>query len=167
MIRIITKRGDNGVQEEWTDYPDREVGEVPASLALRFDAELVALKLADLDLGVKRWTEAAFRARRFSARATTKIAELLGEESEVPAEERGEESEVPAEERGEAMVEWLAEQPDYLLVQQLGIWSAVNLGGGRMTLLDVLNLADRDVENIDDDPPYLDDDEPEGDEGKA
>ena len=156
MIRIITKRGDNGVQEEWTDYPDREVGEVPASLALRFDAELVALKLADLDLGVKRWTEAAFRARRFSARATTKIAELLGEESEVPAEERG-----------EAMVEWLAEQPDYLLVQQLGIWSAVNLGGGRMTLLDVLNLADRDVENIDDDPPYLDDDEPEGDEGKA
>ena len=79
MIRIITKRGDNGVQEEWTDYPDREIGEVPASLALRFDAELVALKLADLDLGVKRWTEAAFRARRFSARATTKIAELLGE----------------------------------------------------------------------------------------
>ena len=155
MIRIITKRGDNGVQEEWTDYPDREVGEVPASLALRFDAELVALKLADLDLGVKRWTEAAFRARRFSARATTKIAELLGEESEVPAEERG-----------EAMVEWLAEQPDYLLVQQLGIWSAVNLGGGRMTLLDVLNLADRDVENIDDDPPYLDDDEDEA-EGKA
>ena len=156
MIRIITARDDRDIPAEWTDYPDREVGEVPASLALRFDAELVALKLADLDLGVKRWTEAAFRARRFSARATTKIAELLGEESEVPAEERG-----------EAMVEWLAEQPDYLLVQQLGIWSAVNLGGGRMTLLDVLNLADRDVENIDDDPPYLDDDEPEGDGGKA
>ena len=156
MIRIITKRGDSGVQEEWTDYPDREVGEVPASLALRFDRELVALKLADLDLGVKRWTEAAFKARRFSARAAAKIAELLGDESEVPAEERG-----------EAMVEWLSEQPDYLLVQQVGIWAAVNLGGGRMTLLDVLNLADRDVENIDDDPPYLDDDEPEDDGGKA
>lgn len=156
MIRIITKRGDNGVQEEWTDYPDREVGEVPASLALRFDHELVALKLADLDLGVKRWTEAAFKARRFSARATEKIAELLGDESEVPAEERG-----------EAMVEWLSEQPDYLLVQQVGIWAAVNLGGGRMTLLDVLSIPDRDVENIDDDPPYLDDDEPEDDGGKA
>ncbi len=156
MIRIITKRGDNGVQEEWTDYPDREVGEVPASLALRFDRELVALKLADLDLGVKRWTEAAFKARRFSARATAKIAELLGDESEVPAEERG-----------EAMVEWLSEQPDYLLVQQVGIWAAVNLGGGRMTLLDVLSIPDRDVENIDDDPPYLDDDDPEDDGGKA
>ena len=156
MIRIITKRGDSGVQEEWTDYPDREVGEVPASLALRFDRELVALKLADLDLGVKRWTEAAFKARRFNARATEKIAELLGDESEVPAEERG-----------EAMVEWLSEQPDYLLVQQVGIWAAVNLGGGRMTLLDVLSIPDRDVENIDDDPPYLDDDDPEDDGGKA
>ena len=156
MIRIITKRGDNGVQEEWTDYPDREVGEVPASLALRFDRELVALKLADLDLGVKRWTEAAFKARRFNARATEKIAELLGDESEVPTEERG-----------EAMVEWLAEQPDYLLVQQVGIWAAVNLGGGRMTLLDVLSLAERDVEDIAEDPPYIEDDDEDEAEGKA
>ena len=156
MIRIITKRGDNGVQEEWTDYPDREVGEVPASLALRFDRELVALKLADLDLGVKRWTEAAFKARRFNARATAKIAELLGEESEVPEEERG-----------EAMVEWLAEQPDYLLVQQVGIWAAVNLGGGRMTLLDVLSIPDRDVEDIAEDPPYIEDDDEDEAEGKA
>lgn len=156
MIRIITKRGDNGVQEEWTDYPDREVGEVPASLALRFDRELVALKLADLDLGVKRWTEAAFKAHRFNARATEKIAELLGDESEVPAEERG-----------EAMVEWLAEQPDYLLVQQVGIWAAVNLGGGRMTLLDVLSIPDRDVEDIAEDPPYIEDGDEDEAEGKA
>jgi len=156
VIRIITKRGDNGVQEEWTDYPDREVGEVPASLALRFDRELVALKFADLDLGVKRWTEAAFKARRFNARATAKIAELLGEESEVPEEERG-----------EAMVEWLAEQPDYLLVQQVGIWAAVNLGGGRMTLLDVLSIPDRDVEDIAEDPPYIEGDDEDEAEGKA
>jgi len=156
VIRIITKRGDSGVQEEWTDYPDREVGEVPASLALRFDRELVALKFADLDLGVKRWTEAAFKARRFNARATAKIAELLGEESEVPEEERG-----------EAMVEWLAEQPDYLLVQQVGIWAAVNLGGGRMTLLDVLSIPDRDVEDIAEDPPYIEDDDEDEAEGKA
>lgn len=156
MIRIITKRGDSGVQEEWTDYPDREVGEVPASLALRFDRELVALKLADLDLGVKRWTEAAFKARRFNARAAEKIAELLGDESEVPTEERG-----------EAMVEWLAEQPDYLLVQQVGIWAAVNLGGGRMTLLDVLSIPDRDVEDIAEDPPYIEDDDEDEAEGKA
>ena len=156
MIRIITARDDRGIPAEWADYPDREIGEVPASLALRFDRELVALKLADLDLGVKRWTEAAFKARRFNARATEKIAELLGDESEVPEEERG-----------EAMVEWLAEQPDYLLVQQVGIWAAVNLGGGRMTLLDVLSIPDRDVEDIAEDPPYIEDDDEDEAEGKA
>ena len=157
MIRIITKRGDNGVQEEWTDYPDREIGEVPTTLALRFDAELYALKVADLSLGVKRWTEAAFKIRRFKSRAYQMMQELFGESSEVPADERG-----------EALEAWVADQPDYLLAQQVGIWSAVNLGGGRMTLLDVLSLAERYVEDVAEDPPFIeDDDEPEGDGGKA
>ena len=160
MIRIITKRGDNGVQEEWTDYPDREIGEVPTTLALRFDAELYALKVADLSLGVKRWTEAAFKIRRFKSRAYQMMQELFGESSEVPADERG-----------EALEAWVADQPDYLLAQQVGIWSAVNMGGGRMTLLDVLALADRDVEDIEEPPPFIDDDgqgdDEGGDEGKA
>ena len=160
MIRIITKRGDNGVQEEWTDYPDREIGEVPTTLALRFDAELYALKVADLSLGVKRWTEAAFKIRRFKSRAYQMMQELFGESSEVPADERG-----------EALEAWVADQPDYLLAQQVGIWSAVNMGGGRMTLMDVLALADRDVEDIEEPPPFIDDDgqgdDEGGDEGKA
>ena len=156
MIRIITKRGDNGVQEEWTDYPDREIGEVPTTLALRFDAELYALKVADLSLGVKRWTEAAFKIRRFKSRAYQMMQELFGESSEVPADERG-----------EALEAWVADQPDYLLAQQVGIWSAVNLGGGRMTLLDVLSLAERDVEDIAEDPPFIEDDDEYEAEGKA
>ena len=160
MIRIITARDELGIPAEWTDYPDREIGEVPTTLALRFDAELYALKVADLSLGVKRWTEAAFKIRRFKSRAYQMMQELFGESSEVPADERG-----------EALEAWVADQPDYLLAQQVGIWSAVNLGGGRMTLLDVLALADRDVEDIEEPPPFIDDDgqgdDEGGDEGKA
>lgn len=156
MIRIITARDELGIPAEWTDYPDREIGEVPASLALRFDAELYALKVADLSLGVKRWTEAAFKIRRFKSRAYQMMQELFGESSEVPADERG-----------EALEAWVADQPDYLLAQQVGIWSAVNLGGGRMTLLDVLSLAERDVEDIAEDPPFIEDDDEDEAEGKA
>ena len=160
MIRIITARDELGIPAEWTDYPDREIGEVPTTLALRFDAELYALKVADLSLGVKRWTEAAFKIRRFKSRAYQMMQELFGESSEVPADERG-----------EALEAWVADQPDYLLAQQVGIWSAVNMGGGRMTLLDVLALADRDVEDIEEPPPFIDDDgqgdDEGGDEGKA
>ena len=157
MIRIITARDDRDIPAEWTDYPDREIGEVPTTLALRFDAELYALKVADLSLGVKRWTEAAFKIRRFKSRAYQMMQELFGESSEVPADERG-----------EALEAWVADQPDYLLAQQVGIWSAVNMGGGRMTLLDVLSLAERDIEDVAEDPPFIeDDDEPEGDGGKA
>ena len=155
MIRIITARDDRDIPAEWTDYPDREVGEVPASLALRFDRELVALKLADLDLGVKRWTEAAFKARRFRARAFDEVQRIFGDDSEIPENERG-----------DAIEEWIADQPDYLLTQKVGVWAAVNLGGGRMTLLDVLELADRDVEDIEEPPPFIDDDQGD-DEGKA
>ena len=156
MIRIITARDELGIPAEWTDYPDREIGEVPTTLALRFDAELYALKVADLSLGVKRWTEAAFKIRRFKSRAYQMMQELFGESSEVPADERG-----------EALEAWVADQPDYLLAQQVGIWSAVNLGGGRMTLLDVLALADRDVEDIVEDPPFIEDDDEDEAEGKA
>lgn len=159
MIRITTARNKLGIPVEWTDYPDREVGEVPAVMALRFDAQLAALKIADLSLGVKRWTEAAFRARRFNAQATAKWIEIVGTEPKADDWE-------PSAEMAEAMELWVAEQPDYLLTQQLGIWTAINLGGGRMTLLDVLSLADRDVEDIAEPPPFLED-EPEGDEGKA
>lgn len=156
MIRIITARDELGIPAEWTDYPDREIGEVPTTLALRFDAELYALKVADLSLGVKRWTEAAFKIRRFKSRAYQMMQELFGESSEVPADERG-----------EALEAWVADQPDYLLAQQVGIWAAVNLGGGRMTLLDVLSIPDRDVEDIAEDPPYIEDDDEDEAEGKA
>jgi len=156
VIRIITARDERDIPTEWTDYPDREVGEVTGALALRFDAELAALKIAGLSLGVRRWTEAAFKIRRFKSRAYQMMQELFGESSEVPADERG-----------EALEAWVADQPDYLLAQQVGIWSAVNLGGGRMTLLDVLSLAERDVEDIAEDPPFIEDDDEDEAEGKA
>ena len=88
MIRIITARDEQGIPTDWSDYPDREVGEVPATLALRFDAELMGLKIAGLSLGVKRWTEAAFRVRRFHAQASAKLGELLGPDSDVPEAEK-------------------------------------------------------------------------------
>lgn len=156
MIRIITARDERDIPTEWTDYPDREVGEVTGALALRFDAELAALKIAGLSLGVRRWTEAAFKARRFRARAFDEVQRIFGDDSEI----------IPENERGDAIEEWIADQPDYLLTQKVGVWAAVNLGGGRMTLLDVLELADRDVEDIEEPPPFIDDDQGD-DEGKA
>ena len=156
MIRIITARDERDIPTEWTDYPDREVGEVTGALALRFDAELAALKIAGLSLWVRRWTEAAFKARRFRARAFDELQRIFGDDSEILESERG-----------DAIEEWVADQPDYLLTQKVGVWAAVNLGGGRMTLLDVLELADRDVEDIEEPPPFIDDDGQGDDEGKA
>ena len=161
MIRIITKRDARGIPEEFVDYPDREVGEVTGTLALRFDAELMALKVADLSFcGLKRWTEAYHRVMRFSEQAYNQMQKVVGPESTVPPEDRA-----------EAMEAWVHEHPDYFLSQRVGVWAAVNLGGGRMTLLDVLDLADRDIDEVPDEPEYIDEpdaDDPTGEvEGKA
>ena len=130
MIRVITARTPEGIPTEWADYPDREIGEVSAMLALRFDAELASLKVAGVSLGVKRWTEVAYRARKFNADALEWLAQQADSES-------------AADDRDAALEAWMVEHPDYWLAQQVGIWAAINLGGGRMTLADVLNLADR------------------------
>ena len=161
MIRIITKRDAVGIPEEFVDYPDREVGEVTGTMALRFDAELMALKVADLSFcGLKRWTEAYHRVTRFSGQAFDWLEKLVGPESTGPEDERA-----------EAMESWVHEHPDYFMAQRVGVWAAVNLGGGRMTLLEVLDLADRDIENVPDVPEFIDDpdaDDPTGEvAGKA
>lgn len=155
MIRIIRARDERGIPTEWDDYPDREIGEVTGRMALRFDSELMALKTEGLSLGVRRWTEAVARIRRFSAEAAEWMAHNFGDDSTIDEDLRV-----------VALEEWLSTNPDYWLAQQVGIWSAVNLAGGAMTLAGLLDLADRDVENIDDPPPYIPDED--GDvEGKA
>ena len=182
MIRIITKRNEADLPIEMEGpYESREVGEVPGTLALRFDAELAALKLAGMDLcGVKRWTAAVFRVRRFSARARDMVVQVTSpgwllthieaeqadwgrEHEHLPEDQRRAAFEEWANERREeAIEEWVATQPDYLLAQIVGYWAAINLGGGHRTLLDVLQIPDRDIEELTDVPEWPQEDDAEG-----
>lgn len=158
MIRIITKRSPLGAPEEWSDYPQRQADEVTPLLGLRFDRELVELDDLSLSLGVKRWTEAAWRIQTFHAATIEKLRELAVE-ADSPDADGVELARLMA---GEQFTEWLLAHPAYLLSKWVAVWAAVNLGGGRMTLREVLEIAERDVEDLDDELlDYLDTDAPE------
>ena len=171
MIRIITARDAMGIPTEWSDYPDREVGEVTGTLALRFDAELMALKVAGLSFcGLKRWTEAAHRARRFNDQAYKMMQALFALDADLSEFEDPEPDADPALKGARVMQAWVDGHPDYFLTVRVGVWSAVNMGGGRMTLLEVLDLAERDIEDIADMPEFIDEagaDEPTAEADEA
>lgn len=145
MIRLYTDPDDNGVPTNTVDYDEREAAEVPGTLALRFDSELMSLKVRGVDFcGLKRWTEAMFRVVRFNSQAYEEMQRILGPDSDVPPDERA-----------TAIEEWVHCHPDYFLTQRVGIWAAVNMGGGHMTLLDVLELSDSDYDDIPEMPPFI------------
>ena len=157
MIRIISKRNQIGAPEEWADYPERQADEVTPLLGLRFDRELVELVDLGFDLGVKRWTEAAWRVQTFRAETLEKLQELsvdldgLDDAGKLLAGVMA----------GDEFTGWLLRHPSYLLAKWLGVWAAVNLGGGRMSLREVLEIPERDVEDLADEPADFLTDEPE------
>lgn len=164
-IRIARHEEDGTIRFE--TYDTRQVDEVPGTLALRFDAELFTLKQHALDLGVKRWTEAVWRIRKFRAEAVDKLAELareLGIEEDLPADATPDQvaERVDAVDRFNlAYADWQSEHPSFFLAEKVALWAAVNLGGGRMTLLQVLELPPTDVSEEDDElPEFVPDGDP-------
>lgn len=137
MIRIVTGRDGAGTPTGWEDFPQVQADQVSPLLGLRFDRELVELAGLGVDLGVRRWTEAEWRIRRMSAAAEAEVRRLARE---------GEGAEFEG---------WLVAHPDYQLATQVGVWAAVNCGGGSMTLREVLELAPRDVLVLDEAPDFL------------
>lgn len=167
MTIHIRTTGDDG-QDVFNSYPNRHYSEATGILALRFDSELMQLKQHGITLGVKCWKEAVWKMGRFAGEAADKLAELgdIAEPLPDAATEDDVETRVAAM---QAYGEWQAEHPTYFLAEKVGVWLAVNLGGGRMTLFDVLLLPDSDIaEEMDDLPDFIDD-EPEEPaiEGKA
>lgn len=168
-IRITTKRSKLGAPEVWADYPERQADEVTPLLGMRFDRELVELDELGVSLGVRRWTEAAWRIQTFHAASIEKLKELAVEAEDPDADGVA----LARMIAGEAFTAWLLTHDDYSLAKWVGVWAAVNLGGGRMSLREVLELAERDVEDLDDSLlDYLPDDIEDADgaeepEGKA
>lgn len=151
MIRIITARDESLTPTAWDDYPQVQLDQVPALLGIRFERELVELAAAGIDLGVRRWREVTFRVSRFAAAA--EAAQRERRRNRRPETE---------------FEDWLAAHPDFLLTEQVGIWAAVNCGGGSLSLLQVLQLAPRDVVEAAELADFLPDEAPEAEAaGKA
>ena len=140
MIRIVTARDEVLTPTGWLDFPQVQTDQVSPLLGLRFDRELVELAGLGADLGVRRWTEAEWRIRGMSREA------------------EAEQERLALEGRAEEFEGWLVAHPDYQLATQVGVWAAVNCGGGSMTLREVLELAPRDVLVLYEAPDFL----PEG-----
>lgn len=154
MIRITTARDELGNPTEVEDFDEVRVDMIPTLLGLRFDKELAALVKDGISIGVNRWTEAAWKCRKFSVESFNKLLEIgraVAESDDGPsADER---ANADADELAAAESEdfdlWIVSHRYYTLTVQVGIWAAVNMSGRRtMTLREVYELAERDVETI-------------------
>lgn len=145
MLRIIHSRDDDGRPVKFAEYPSRIHDEATPLLAIRFDREVAELEQATAEtLGVRRWTEATYRMHVFASEMDAE-ASRLGFVRGKPSDDFG----------AREFSEWVSSHPTYALSQYLATWLAVNLGGGHMTLLEVLSLPERDVEEIEEPPAFV------------
>ena len=154
MIRIITKRHPvSGVPEEWADYPAKSIYDVPLRLGIRFDSELMALKLDGIDFyGVRRWSAAVAAVERFQAEAKDKMVEVLGLPAGIDVDLSAQE---PTREQAAEYAAWQADHPAFSMMQAVTVWAAVNLGGGRIALGEVLDLPPVDVIEFEEIPDFI------------
>ncbi len=180
MIRIASAWGADGVPAGWDEFSKVHIDQVPPLLGLRFDRELVELRNAGVEVGVRRWTEAVFWLKRFSAEAAQRIGEaskLVAAAAKRAEESSGDGSElVQAELLAEAerveldLSAWMAGHERFELARQVTIWAAANLAGRSMSLLEVLSLPPADVQESAEPAAFIEDDdadELELDAGKA
>jgi len=160
MYRIARHLDDGTVT--FTEYLTRHRSEANGLLALRFDSELMALKLQGITLGVKRWTEAVFKMDRFGAELLEKLEKVDRDLAEIPplpddpTDEQAEAYAKAAEAITTAYGEWQSAHPSLFLTQTVGVWLSINMAGERATLAEVLSIADEDIdEEMDDLPEYI------------
>ena len=153
MIRIVTGRNPDGIPTGWDEFEAVQIDEVTPLMGLRFDRELAELDALGVSLGVVRWTEAEFRIRRFSGEAIERLAAIQQRVAGAPEVSRAEVVRAQREE----FATWLARHPAFELSKRVAIWAAVNSAGRPMSLLEVLTLPPRDVEEIDDGPDFIED----------
>ena len=175
MIRIaIAWDDETGEPLEFAEFANVHADRITPLQGLRFDQDLAELAAHGFDLGVKRWTEAVFWLKRFSAEAATESefsARLVSqavaaiEVSDDPEAARAAAEQV-AEAEAERLEVWMVSHPRYELARQVAIWAAVN-GSRRMTLLEVLQLRPVDVEEYPEPEEYIDTDRDAGPAGKA
>ena len=177
MIWIAKAWDADGVPTGWDEYAKVHIDQVSPLLGMRFDQDLAELHNEGLSLGVRRWTEAVFWLKRFSAEAAERIraaSRLIAEASGRAASAAGDDAElVQAELLAEAeraefdLSVWMAGHERFELARLVSIWAAVNLAGRRMSLLEVLSLRPADVHEQAEPDEYIDEDELEPDAGKA
>jgi len=168
MIRIVTARNEAGFPTDWEEFEEVQADTVPMILTLRFDRELAAMVKEGLFIGVNRWSEAAWKCQKFSADSFNKLTDMEREAREA-AERDGEEPEKDYDylQEVEDFSEWIVAHPYFVLTKQVGIWAAVNMSGKLMTLREVYELADRDVDSTGFEAPFVDDDDVEDGDTEA
>ena len=154
MIRIVTGRNPDGIPTGWDEFEAVQIDEVTPLMGLRFDRELAELDALGVSLGVVRWTEAEFRIRRFSGEAIERLAAIQQRVAGAPDDAA---KLAVAKAEREEFATWLARHPAFELSKRVAIWAAVNSSGRPMSLLEVLSLPPRDVEEVDDGPDFIED----------
>ena len=169
MIRIVTARNEAGFPTDWEEFEEVQADTVPMILTLRFDRELAAMVKEGLFIGVNRWSEAAWKVQKFQVDSVNKLADMGREAAESDSGPSADElAEVEDPQESEDFVEWVVSHPYYTLTKQVGIWAAVNMSGKRqMTLREVYELAERDVDSTGFDEPFIDEDEIDDGEDEA
>ena len=168
MIRIVTARNEQGWPTESEEFEEVQADTVPMLLALRFDKELAALVKDGIFIGVNRWSEAAWKVQKFQVDSMNKLADLVQEAREKAEREGMEPTEDDDPQESEDFTLWVVSHPYYVLTMQVGIWAAVNMSGKRqMTLREVYELAERDVDSTGFEEPFIDEEEIDDGEDEA
>ena len=168
MIRIAIAWDDDTREPlEFADFDKVHADQITPLQGLLFDRDLAELDRAGFDLGVKRWTEAIFWLKRFAAETGEEAkvsqqrvaAAVAAVKTATDPEAASAAVEVVALAEADRLEEWIASHRWFGLAKQVAIWAAVNAGGRRITLLEVLQLRPVDVEEYPELPDYVDTDE--------
>jgi hypothetical protein len=149
VIRI-TYRNPNGSEREVKEYPSvPDPGRAPIKLGLRFERELVTLAADGVPLGLTRWSEAVYRVR--------KVQEVIERESFRLAQiHQGDD-----EQFWLSLADFVPTVPDYGMAQVVLWWVAVNMVEP-LTLSELVDISQDDIEDEPDIPDYPDEDGAEG-----